>query len=86
MITNKTFYGVKLLKGGQKKTPLKEKSPGETSRGPSKSIVKLPLVKNSSILECKNYQLGDPIGEGAFAKVYVAKRTIDGLKCVIKLI
>ena len=50
-----------------------------------RSIVKLPAVK--AHLPCENvkYNFTDLLGEGAFSKVYLAKKKIDNTKCVIKI-
>lgn len=58
-------------------------SPKKTKR--SKSIVKLPSVKNINFTEHNKFNIGEILGEGAFAKVRLAHRKSDGLKCVIKM-
>lgn len=86
MIANKTFFGQSLAKKSNRISPVKQKGDKKVDSNKCKSIVKLPLVKHSNHLEHKNYQFGEVIGEGAFAKVHEAKRISDDKKCVIKVI
>jgi serine/threonine protein kinase len=60
----------------------KQLSPTKSKR--SKSKVHLPSVKGVITSEHPNYSLGEVLGEGAFAKVRIAQRKSDQLKCVIK--
>ena len=76
-----TLYNPRLKWSKRKETKIV--SPKKTKR--SSSIVKLPFVKNTAFIEHTKYNLGEVLGEGAYAKVRLASRKCDEMKCVIKM-
>ena len=77
-----TFYGsdrIQKIKKSPQLSPLKER------RTKVKNLVKLPSVKQSTPPDTSKYIFVDMIGEGAFSKVYLAKKKSDNAKCVIKI-
>ena len=77
-----TFYGSDRV-NKMKKTP--QLSPLKERRTKGKNLVKLPSVKQPNPSDTNKYNFGEIIGEGAFSKVYLARKKSDNSKCVIKI-
>ena len=81
---NSSIYNTK-LKWSKKKENKEIKHISPQKRNTTRSIVKLPSVKNTNFAEHIKYNIGEVLGEGAYAKVRLAYRKSDNMKCVIKM-